>query len=90
MDPDRATLVTALKLRLICIAAAGLVAAVLAVAVLAATGPITVHLVIAVMLGTFFSIALGGGLFALSFFSARSGIDAEAAQPDDEDHTHRG
>jgi len=87
---DRAALTAALKRRLIWIAVAGLVAAVLAVAVLAATGPITFHLVAAVMLGTFFTFALGGGLFALSFYSARSGFDAEAAQPDDDDHTHRG
>jgi len=89
MDPNRTALTAALKQRLIWIAAAGLVVAMLAVAVLAATGPITFHLVAAVMLGTFFTFALGGSLFALSFYSARSGFDAEAAQPDDEDHTHR-
>ena len=89
MDPDRTALTAALKLRLICIAVAGLIGAVLAVAVLAATGPITFHLVAAAMLGTFCTIALGGGLFALSFYSARSGFDAEAAQPDDADHTRR-
>ena len=90
MDQDRAALTAALRLRLIWIAVAGLVAAVLAVIALAATGPITFHLAAAVMLGTFFTFALGGGLFALSFYSARSGFDADAAQPDDDDHTHRG
>ncbi|GAB2176706.1 hypothetical protein [Dongia sp. agr-C8] len=90
MDPDRAALTAALKLRLIWIAVAGLIVAGLAVAMLAATGPVTFHLAAAVVLGAFFTFLLGGGLFALSFYSARSGFDAEAAQPDDEDHTRRG
>jgi hypothetical protein len=88
-EQDRAALTAALKLRLIWIAVAGLVAALLAVIGLALTGPITFHLAAAVVLGTFFTFALGGGLFALSFYSARGGFDAEAAQPDDEDHTQR-
>jgi peptidoglycan/LPS O-acetylase OafA/YrhL len=85
MNPDRTALLAALKRRLIWIAVAGLVAAALAVIALAATGPITIHLVLAVTLGTFFTIMLGGGLFALSFFSARSGYDSEVIQPDDSD-----
>jgi hypothetical protein len=48
-------------------------------------GPITFHLALAVVLGTFFTFALGGGLFALSFFSARSGFDSDAAKRQDED-----
>ena len=80
MDPDRTSLLAALKRRLIAIAVAGLVAAGLAVLALAATGPMTFHLALAVTLGTFFTVALGGGLFALSFFSARSGYDSDAAQ----------
>jgi hypothetical protein len=57
---------------------------------LAVTGPLSFHLVAAVVLGTFFTFVLGGGLFAVSFYSARSGFDSEAAHPDDDDHTHRG
>jgi uncharacterized protein (DUF58 family) len=87
---DRPALTAALLRRLIWIAIAGLVAAGLAVIALAATGPITFHLAAAVVLGTFFTFALGGGLFALSFYSARSGFDSEAAQSDDEHHTRRG
>jgi hypothetical protein len=90
MDQERAALTAALKLRLIWIAVAGLIVAGLALTMLAATGPITFHLAAAVVLGTFFSFLLGGGLFALSFYSARGGFDAAAAQPDDADHTHRG
>lgn len=36
---------------------------------------LTTHLVIAVILGTFFSVLLGTGLFALAFFSDKSGHD---------------
>lgn len=36
---------------------------------------LTTHLVIAVVLGTFFSVVLGTGLFALAFFSDKSGHD---------------
>jgi hypothetical protein len=85
MDQNRAALTTALKRRVIWIAVAGLISAGLAVLVLSATGPISFHLALAVALGTFFTIALGGGLFALSFYSARSGFDSEAASPDDRD-----
>jgi hypothetical protein len=89
MDQDRAALTAALKQRLLWIVIAGLIAAGLAVVVLAATGPITFNLAAAVVFGTFFTFVLGGGLFALSFYSARSGFDSEAAQPDDDDHAHR-
>jgi len=36
---------------------------------------LTVHVVVATMLGVFFSILLGTGLFALAFFSDKSGHD---------------
>lgn len=36
---------------------------------------LTVHVVLAVVLGTFFSVILGTGLFALAFFSDKSGHD---------------
>lgn len=39
---------------------------------------LTVHLVVAVVLGTFFSVTLGTGLFALAFFSSKSGHDDRA------------
>jgi len=46
-----------------------------AIAYLAATGELYIHLVIATILGVFFSVLLGCGLFALSFFSDKSGHD---------------
>jgi len=39
------------------------------------TGGLTTHMVIATVIGTFFSVALGCGLFAAAFFSDKSGHD---------------
>jgi hypothetical protein len=64
---------------LILIAVAALIVAALAVGAVALTGPLTFHLALAVVLGVFFSFILGGGLFAVSFFSARSGFDDDAS-----------
>lgn len=56
------------------------VAAVLMVAAaltyLASNGQLYLHMVIATILGVFFSTLLGCGLFALAFFSDKSGHDA--------------
>ena len=90
MDHDRSALFAALKRRLIWIVVAGVVAATLAVIAMAATGPLTLHLALAIVLGTFFTFALGGGLFALSFVSARSGFDSDAAKLDDKDRPSDG
>jgi hypothetical protein len=89
MDQDRTALTAALKRRLIGIAVAGLAVAGLAVIVLAATGPVTFNLALAVVLGAFFTVMLGGGLFAVSFYSARSGYDSDAAHPDEVDDVRR-
>ena len=39
------------------------------------TGGLTMHMVIATVIGTFFSVLLGCGLFAAAFFSDKSGHD---------------
>jgi hypothetical protein len=57
------------------IAAIGVLMAAGAIAYLAATGDLYFHLVVATILGVFFSVLLGCGLFALSFFSDKSGHD---------------
>ena len=57
------------------IAAIGVLMAVGAIVYLAATGELYFHLVVATVLGVFFSVLLGCGLFALSFFSDKSGHD---------------
>jgi len=41
----------------------------------ASQGPLYVHMVVATVLGVFFSMVLGCGLFALAFFSDKSGHD---------------
>ena len=48
-----------------------------ALSYLAATGDLTVNLVIATVIGVFFSVLLGCGLFAAAFFSSKSGHDQE-------------
>jgi hypothetical protein len=57
------------------IIAIGAVMAVGAIAYLALTGELYLHLVVATLAGVFFSVLLGCGLFALSFFSDKSGHD---------------
>ena len=42
---------------------------------LGATGDLTLNLVVATVLGVFFSVLLGCGLFAAAFFSDKSGHD---------------
>lgn len=50
-----------------------------AIVYLALTGDLYLHLVVATLLGVFFSVLLGCGLFALSFFSDKSGHDESVA-----------
>jgi uncharacterized membrane protein YjjP (DUF1212 family) len=44
---------------------------------LAATGDLTADMIIATVLGVFFSVLLGVGLMAASYFSAKSGHDRD-------------
>ena len=46
---------------------------------LGASGDLTLHTVIATVLGVFFSVLLGCGLFAAAFFSSKSGLDQDIA-----------
>jgi hypothetical protein len=57
------------------IVAIGLVMAAGAIAYLALTGELYLHLVVATLGGVFLSVLLGCGLFALAFFSDKSGHD---------------
>lgn len=43
-------------------------------------GELTVHVVLATVIGIFLSVVLGAGLFALAFFSDKSGHDEEVAK----------
>jgi hypothetical protein len=59
-----------------------------ALAYLGVTGDLTLHTVVATVLGVFFSVLLGCGLFAAAFFSSKSGLDqdvADATRPIDDD-----
>lgn len=42
-------------------------------------GSLTIHMVVATILGVFFSVVLGCGLFALAFFSDKSGHDEDVS-----------
>lgn len=57
------------------IAIAAVLMVVGALVFLAATGTLTVHAVVATVLGVFVSVLLGCTLFALAFFSDKSGHD---------------
>lgn len=46
-----------------------------AISYLAIEGDLTVNMVVATILGVFFSVLLGCGLFAAAFFSSKSGHD---------------
>ncbi len=54
---------------------------------LGTVGSLTAHTVVATILGVFFSVTLGCGLFALAFFSDKSGHDSSVSnvtrRPDD-------
>lgn len=61
------------------IAGVGVLMVIAALAFLAATGELHLHMVIATVAGVFFSVLLGCGLFAASFFSSKSGHDQSVA-----------
>jgi hypothetical protein len=50
-----------------------------AITYLRATGDLTPDMVLATVLGVFFSVLLGCGLFAAAFFSDKSGLDDDVA-----------
>jgi hypothetical protein len=61
-----------------------------ALAYLRASGGLTLHLVVATVLGVFFSVLLGCGLFAAAFFSDKSGIDQDVADATRQDRKTNG
>ncbi len=44
---------------------------------LGSSGDLTLHTIVATILGVFFSVLLGCGLFAAAFFSDKSGLDRD-------------
>ena len=90
MTPQRSQALAEFRrmLRWIVLIAVAMVAA--ALAYLAATGDLDVNMVVATVLGVFFSVLLGCGLFAAAFFSDKSGIDqsvSDATRPDRTDNS---
>jgi hypothetical protein len=51
-------------------------------------GDLSIHIVIATVLGVFFSVLLGCGLFALAFFSDKSGYDEVVNDSTKTEHEH--
>ena len=75
MAEDRKRATAEFRRILIWIVAVAVLMVIAAVAYLAATGELTLHLVLATVIGTFFAVLLGCGLFAAAFFSDKSGHD---------------
>jgi ABC-type Co2+ transport system permease subunit len=55
---------------------------------LGTSGDLTFHTVLATVLGVFFSVLLGCGLFAAAFFSDKSGLDRDVADATRRDRDH--
>jgi SNF family Na+-dependent transporter len=88
MDERRATAKAQFVRMIAWIAAIGVLMVIAAISYLAATGDLSLHMVVATIGGVFFSVLLGCGLFAASFFSDKSGhdqsvSDATRRQPPD-------
>ena len=89
MDTQRAQATAEFRRIMKWIVGIGLVMAAGAIAYLALTGELYFHLVVATLGGVFFSVLLGCGLFALSFFSDKSGHDQsinDATRTEREEH----
>ena len=89
MTPERAQATAEFRRIMKWIIGIGAVMAIGAIVYLALTGELYLHLVIATLGGVFFSVLLGCGLFALSFFSDKSGYDqsvTDATKTEREQH----
>ena len=86
MDTQRAQATAEFRRIMKWIIGIGVVMAIGAIVYLALTGELYLHLVVATLGGVFFSVLLGCGLFALSFFSDKSGHDRSV---DDATRTER-
>lgn len=89
MDTQRAQATAEFRRIMKWIVGIGVVMAVGAIAYLALTGELYLHLVVATLGGVFFSVLLGCGLFALSFFSDKSGHDRSVDDATKTERDHR-
>ena len=77
MPENRSRAVAEFKRMIVWIALAGVVMVVAALFYISRYEPLRLHMVIATILGVFFSVLLGAGLFAAAFFSDKSGHDQD-------------
>lgn len=75
MPDDRTKALAEFRKVLVWVAIAAVAMVAGALAYLAATGEVTLVMVLATIFGAFVSVALGGGLMAAIFFSDKSGHD---------------
>ena len=75
MPTDRAKALSDFKRIMAWIAVIAVLTVAAALTYLHLTGGLELHMVIATVLGVFFSVLLGCGLFATAFFSDKSGHD---------------
>ena len=75
MPTGRSQAVAEFKRMILWIALAGVVMVAAALFYISRYEPLRLHMVIATVLGVFFSVLLGAGLFAAAFFSDKSGHD---------------
>ena len=90
MAESHSRAVAEFKRMIVWIALAGVVMVVAALFYISRYEPLRLHMVIATVLGVFFSVLLGAGLFAAAFFSDKSGHDqnvTDATRRRDEDRT---
>ena len=86
MSPDRQQAVAEFRRIMKWIVLVAVLMVIGALSYIAATGELSLNLVIATCLGVFFSVLLGCGLFAAAFFSDKSGHDQRIS---DATKTHR-
>ena len=75
MPHDRSRALAEFKRMILWIALAGVVMVAGALFYISRYEPLRLHMVVATVLGVFFSVLLGAGLFAAAFFSDKSGHD---------------
>lgn len=77
MTDGRSRALAEFKRMILWIALAGVVMVAAALFYISRYEPLRLHMVVATVLGVFFSVLLGAGLFAAAFFSDKSGHDQD-------------
>jgi lipopolysaccharide export LptBFGC system permease protein LptF len=83
MQTDRGRAAADFRRMMLWIAGIAVIMVAAALFYLSLFGPLRLHMVVATVLGVFFSVLLGSGLFAAAFFSDKSGHDQQAADATD-------